>query len=32
MNALMQLWDGVLRNRMTAMQGIGAPLVVIAII
>jgi flagellar biosynthesis protein FlhA len=32
MNALMQLWDGVLRNRMTAMQGIGAPLVVIAIL
>ena len=32
MNALMQLWDGARRHRSTAMQGIAAPLIVVAIL
>ena len=32
MNALMQLWEGARRHRSTAIQGIGAPLIVVAIL
>ena len=32
MNTLMQLWEGARRHRSTAIQGIGAPLIVVAIL
>ena len=32
MNALMQIWEGARRHRSTAIQGIGAPLIVVAIL
>ena len=32
MNTLIQLWEGARRHRSTAIQGIGAPLIVVAIL